>query len=234
MSVTRGAGPHTRRLLPRFLESLSLNDSGTSACDPNRTSRAAVLDSPQTRGIFVLDGGLLDSTLVRAAAVASAGMYDYALPQVGPNGRSAARSCPSSFASESISRTSPDTRQRHGAFDGLARWSSSSGVPWRSEASETGDGSTGRFHRGPKRFVAARLSGPKSTQKPQSRGGATIAMNYWPEKLRSGVEPPSVAPSSNKRSPRSSMLISYGLPKKLHGWAIRVGHSDESLLRRGP
>ena len=48
--------------------------------DPNRTSRPAVLESPQTRGIFVLDGGLLDSTLVRVAAVASAGMYDYALP----------------------------------------------------------------------------------------------------------------------------------------------------------
>ena len=31
---------------------------------------------------------------------------------------------------------------------------------------------------------------PKSTQKAQSRGGATIAMNYWPEKLRPGVEPP--------------------------------------------
>jgi hypothetical protein len=34
-------------------------------------------------------------------------------------------------------------------------------------------------------------------QKPQSRGDATIAMNYWLEKLRSGVEPPTVAPSSN-------------------------------------
>ena len=52
----------------------------TAGFDPNRTSRPAVLDSPQTRGIFVLDGGLLDSTLVRVAAVASAGMYDYALP----------------------------------------------------------------------------------------------------------------------------------------------------------
>src|SRR5271169_2625402 len=79
-------------------------------------------------------------------------------------------------------------------------------------------------HRGPNRFVGARLSVPTSTQKPQSRGDATIAMNYWPEKLRSGVEPPSVAPSSNKRSPRSSLSISFGLLKKLHGWAIRVGH----------
>jgi hypothetical protein len=35
--------------------------------------------------------------------------------------RSGACSCPSSFASESISRTFPDTRQRHGVFDGLAR-----------------------------------------------------------------------------------------------------------------
>ena len=60
-----------------------------------------------------------------------------------------------------------------------------------------GDGFTGRFHRGPKRFVAARCSAPKSMQKPQSRGDATIAMNYWLEKLRSGVEPPTVAPSSN-------------------------------------
>lgn len=30
-------------------------------------------------------------------------------------------SWPSSFASESISRTSPDTRQKHGAFGGPAR-----------------------------------------------------------------------------------------------------------------
>jgi hypothetical protein len=52
----------------------------STALDPNRTSRPAVLDRPQTRGIFVLDGGLLDSTLVRVADVASAGMYDYALP----------------------------------------------------------------------------------------------------------------------------------------------------------
>jgi hypothetical protein len=55
---------------PRFLHSLH----------PNRTSRPAVLDTPQTSVIFVLDGGLLDSTLVRVAAVASAGKYDYALP----------------------------------------------------------------------------------------------------------------------------------------------------------
>src|SRR5215472_13288631 len=33
----------------------------------------------------------------------------------------APRTCPSSFASESISRTFPDTRQRHGGFVGLAR-----------------------------------------------------------------------------------------------------------------
>ena len=33
----------------------------------------------------------------------------------------ALRTCPSSFASESISRTFPDTRQRHGGFVGLAR-----------------------------------------------------------------------------------------------------------------
>src|SRR5215470_18865649 len=32
----------------------------------------------------------------------------------------APRTCPSSFASESISRTFPDTRQRHGGFVGLA------------------------------------------------------------------------------------------------------------------
>jgi hypothetical protein len=38
------------------------------------------VDSPQTRGIVVPDGDLLDSTRVRVAAVASAGMYDYALP----------------------------------------------------------------------------------------------------------------------------------------------------------
>ena len=120
----------------------------------------------------------------------------------------APRTCPSSFASESIRRTFPDTRQRHGGFVGLARRFYLSGAPWRSVASEMGDGFTGRFHRGPKRFAAARCSVPKSMQKPQSRGDATIAMNYWPEQLRSGVEPPTVAPSSNKRSPRSSLLIS--------------------------
>jgi hypothetical protein len=42
----------------------SLTIRRTAGVDPNRTSRPAVLDSPQTRGIFVLDGGLLDSTLV--------------------------------------------------------------------------------------------------------------------------------------------------------------------------
>jgi hypothetical protein len=35
--------------------------------------------------------------------------------------RAGPRACPSSFASESISRTFPDTRQRHGGFVGLAR-----------------------------------------------------------------------------------------------------------------
>jgi hypothetical protein len=51
-------------------------------------------------------------------------------------------------------------------------------------------------------------------QKPQSRGDATIAMNRWLEISRSGAEPPIVAPSSNKRSPRSSLSISSGQPKK--------------------
>jgi hypothetical protein len=48
--------------------------------DPNRTSRRGVFDSPQTSDIFVLDGGLLDSTLVRVGTVASTEMYDYASP----------------------------------------------------------------------------------------------------------------------------------------------------------
>jgi hypothetical protein len=47
---------------------------------PPQTSRPGVLDGPQSRDIFVLDGGLLDSTLVRVGTVASAEMYDYALP----------------------------------------------------------------------------------------------------------------------------------------------------------
>ena len=58
-------------------------------------------------------------------------------------------------------------------------------------------------------------------QNPQSRGDATIAMNYWLEKLRSGVEPPTVAATSNKRSPRSSLLISVRSTEK----AARLGDS---------
>ena len=112
---------------------------------------------------------------------------------------------------------------RHGAFDGLARRFSSSGVPSRSEALETGDGFTGRLHRGPKRFVGARLSVPKSTQKPQSRGDATIAMSCWRGILRSGADPPAVAPNSNKRSLLSCLSISSDPPKKPRCWVIRAG-----------
>ena len=53
-----------------------------------------------------------------------------------------------------------------------------------------GERFTGRFHRGRKQFVAARCSVPKTIQKPQSRGDATIAMNRWLEILRSGADPP--------------------------------------------
>ena len=56
------------------------------------------------------------------------------------------------------------------------------------------------------------------------RGDATIAMNRWLEILRSGADPPIVAPSSNKRSPRSCLSISSGPPKTPRGWVIRVGH----------
>ena len=48
-------------------------------------------------------------------------------------------------------------------------------------ASEMGERFTGRFHRGRKQFVAARCCVPKTMQKPQSRGDATIAMNRWLE-----------------------------------------------------
>ena len=60
------------------------------------------------------------------STVADAAMYDYVLRllgsiPVGPNGLAIGRSsCPNFFASASISRTYPDTRQRHGAFDGWA------------------------------------------------------------------------------------------------------------------
>src|SRR5262245_30586984 len=50
------------------------------------------------------------------------GMYDHFLswdPQAVL--RSATRTCPNSFVSESISRTFPDTHQRHGGFAELAR-----------------------------------------------------------------------------------------------------------------
>jgi hypothetical protein len=47
---------------------------------PKPDIAARRFDSPQTSDIFVLDGGLLDSTLVRVGTVASAGMYDYASP----------------------------------------------------------------------------------------------------------------------------------------------------------
>jgi hypothetical protein len=62
--------------------------------------------------------------------------------------RLSARSCQNSFASDSINRTFPDTRQRRGVFAGLARRFSSSGAPWRSMAPEMGARSSGRFHRG--------------------------------------------------------------------------------------
>ena len=58
-------------------------------------------------------------------------------------------------------------------------------------------------------------------QKPRSRGDATIAMNRWLEILRSGAGPPIVAPSSNKRSPRSCLSISSGSTEK----AARLGDS---------
>src|SRR5271163_659806 len=57
-----------------------------------------------------------------------------------------------------------------------------------STASEMGERFTGRFHRGIRQFVAARCSAPKTMQKPQSRGDATIAMSRWLEILRSGAE----------------------------------------------
>ena len=56
------------------------------------------------------------------------------------------------------------------------------------------------------------------TQKPPSRGDAAIAMNRWLEILRSGTDPPLVAPSLNKRSPPSCLSISSGRPKKPRGW----------------
>ena len=59
---------------------------------------------------------------------------------------------------------------------------------------------------------------PKLTQKPRSRGDATIVMNRWRGLLRSGVDPPPVAPNPNKRSPRSSLSISSA-PEK----AARLG-----------
>ena len=64
-------------------------------------------------------------------------------------------------------------------------------------ASETGDGFTGQFHRGPKQFVAARLSVPKSTQKPQSRGVVTF---------QTGTDMPLAAPSkANSRRSKVSV-----------------------------
>jgi class 3 adenylate cyclase len=85
-------------------------------------------------------------------------------------------------------------------------------------ASEMGEKFTGRFHRGIKQFVAAQGSVPKTMQKPQSRGDATIAMNCWRDLLRSGAEPPIVTPSSNKRSPLSSFDIVQSTEK-----AARLG-----------
>src|SRR5262245_26914660 len=93
----------------------------------------ASLDSPP----FVLDFGLFDGTLVGVdcereltrepeanfrLGVLLPGMYDHFLswdPQAVL--RSATRTCPNFFVSESISRTFPDTHQRHGGFAGLAR-----------------------------------------------------------------------------------------------------------------
>jgi hypothetical protein len=96
-------------------------------------------------------------------------------------------------------------------------------------ASEMGERFTGRFHRGIKQFVAARCSVLKTIQRPQSRGDATIAMNCWWDLLRTGAEPPIVTPSSNKRSPRSSLSISFGPPKKPRGSVM--GHYYAAVRR---
>ena len=56
------------------------------------------------------------------STVVNSEMDEYVLSLLGTNGFSmGARTCQNSFALESISRTFPDTRQKHGALAGLAR-----------------------------------------------------------------------------------------------------------------
>src|SRR5258707_2547634 len=152
-------------------------------------------------------------------------MYDYVLPLVGPNGLSIGRSYAQvpSHRSPSVERFRIHVKGMVGSpgwLDGFPEVGRRRG-PWRGRwAKDLLDASTA----GENNSIAARCSVPKTMQKPRSRGDATIAMSRWLEILRSGADPPIVAPSSNKRSPRSCLSTSSGPPKKPRGWAIRVGH----------
>ena len=105
------------------------------------------------------------------------------------------------------------------------------GGPWRRRrAKDLLDASA----EGRKQFVAARCSVPKTMQKPQSRGGEIIAMNRWPEILRSGADRRSWrrTRASARHDPVCRYRPVHRKSRAARRFALDTG--DESLLRRGP
>ena len=93
----------------------------------------------------------------------------------------------------------------------------------------------GRFRRGQKQFVAARCSVPKTMQKLQSRGDATIAMSPWLEMFAIR----SRRANRGAELERALATILFVDIVRSTEKAARLGDSrwtrgDESLLRRCP